>query len=162
DNLGAYRGRGIALMNTGRLPDAIKDFDEVVRLAPNNGQSYRSRGDAYFHSRQSEKAIADFTQAITLDPNDFEAYNNRGAAHREIEDCEKALSLQRDNVNALDSRAWANLRLHEYNKAIADYNVVLERDGKRAFAFFARGVAKQEIKDEPGSLADLEKARELD
>ena len=57
---------------------AIADFDEVIRLTPENADAYFYRGNAWNAKGAYDKAVADFTEAIRLDPKDGRAYANRG------------------------------------------------------------------------------------
>ena len=59
---------------TRRIDAAIMDFNEAVKLDPNDARTYRLRASAYREKSQYDLAIQDCDQAIKLDPNDAVAY----------------------------------------------------------------------------------------
>jgi tetratricopeptide (TPR) repeat protein len=73
--------RGNACYEKNDYDKAISDYNEAIRLNPNNAKAYKERGWAYSCNNEYDKAISDYTEAIGLDPNDAWAYNNRGEAY---------------------------------------------------------------------------------
>ena len=71
----AFFDRGRGNQATGAVDRAIADYDQAVRLNPNDAAVYRFRGYAYSVSQQHLQALADFDQAIRLDPTDASAHN---------------------------------------------------------------------------------------
>ena len=61
--------------------NTIDDFNEAIRLNPNNPFIYYDRANYYFSKKQFQLAIDDYSRAISIDPNIAEAYYNRGLAH---------------------------------------------------------------------------------
>ena len=57
--------------------DAIADYDQALRLNPNNTLAYLGRGIVKAALEQYAAAIADYDQALRLDPNYTLAYNLR-------------------------------------------------------------------------------------
>ena len=58
--------------------EAVADYDEAIRLNPNDDDAYNNRGIVKANLGQHEEAIADFDEAIRLNPNYAKAYSNRG------------------------------------------------------------------------------------
>jgi tetratricopeptide (TPR) repeat protein len=59
---------------------AISDFNEAIRLNPNDAMAYYRRGFVYLKQSietNESKAIADLTEAIRIDQNFVQAYNLR-------------------------------------------------------------------------------------
>ena len=84
-NLGnseAWRERGIIWTQKKEYDKAIADFNETIRLAPNDVIAYFNRGTAWLVKEVYESAIADFNEAIRLNPKFGRAYGNRGIAWR--------------------------------------------------------------------------------
>ena len=69
---------------------ALKDFDEAVRLDPQDAQAYNNRGAVYAELGDYPQAIADFSSAIALQPSFVPAYLNRGHSYHEIGDATNA------------------------------------------------------------------------
>ena len=59
---------------------AIQDFDQAIRLVPENARAYSSRGDTYMSKSDYDRAIQDYDQSIQLDPTNRIVYSNRGRA----------------------------------------------------------------------------------
>ncbi len=86
----AYWQRGVcqALMNEFTQSQGIDsdlravrtqaDFDEAIKLSPNNPYLYYDRATLHAMRRQYQAAIDDYTRAIALDSDIAEAYFNRG------------------------------------------------------------------------------------
>lgn len=95
----AYFCRGMALLNSGRLEQAIDDFTYSYNsgLTPEiRVLSLRNRGTVYSAQGETEKAIADFSTAIDILPGDVDSRFNRANSYR---------------------------RIGEYRRAIADYSI---------------------------------------
>ena len=60
---------------------AIEDFDEAIRLNPEDADAYYNRGVAYGDLGQYEREIQDYDEAIRLNPEYAKAYYNRGVAY---------------------------------------------------------------------------------
>jgi serine/threonine protein kinase/Tfp pilus assembly protein PilF len=58
---------------------ALADFDEAIRLNPENGDSYNGRGFARVLMGQVDSAVADAEQAVQRGPKAFEIYFNAAA-----------------------------------------------------------------------------------
>ena len=70
-----YNNRGVAYHLQGQYQRAIQDFDQAIRLQPDNAIAYNNRGGDYGRMGQTQRAILDFDKAIELDPDNAEAYN---------------------------------------------------------------------------------------
>lgn len=64
-----HRKRGIANQSLGEYQLAFDDFDQAIRLDPNNADYYHNRGNAYYDLKDYQHAILDFKQALDLDSN---------------------------------------------------------------------------------------------
>jgi tetratricopeptide (TPR) repeat protein len=85
---------------------AIADYDEGIRLNPNNAAAFRNRGFVNSRRQRYDRAIQDFDEAIRLDPNVAASFSGRayalrfvGQYERAIADYRKALTLQLDDAN---------------------------------------------------------------
>ncbi len=58
---------------------AVADYNEVIRLEPNDVWAYRNRASYWMERNQDDKALLDFTRALSLAPNDHELYLVRGS-----------------------------------------------------------------------------------
>ena len=87
-----FVGRGVAEARSGDFDQAIADFNQAVRLNPNQAEAYNYRGVTKARKGDSEGAIADFDQAVQLDPKYDNGYLNRGIVRQTKRDFGGALS----------------------------------------------------------------------
>jgi tetratricopeptide (TPR) repeat protein len=73
DAAACYAFRGYALGMTNDLPSAKKNFDEAVKLAPNQPATYFIRGSMYTELGKKAEAIDDFRAVLKIDPNNTQA-----------------------------------------------------------------------------------------
>jgi tetratricopeptide (TPR) repeat protein len=59
---------GIKLYNEGKMPEALAEFDRVVKENPSLPDAYYYRGLAYLASGKTAEAKADFQKLLELDP----------------------------------------------------------------------------------------------
>ena len=96
-----YFNSGIAYYELGKHQQAIKDFNQAIRLDPKFAEAYNNRGIAYGKGKgQYGQAIADYTKAIELNPKYADAFYNRGIGYinlgkkdRACDDWRKACEL---------------------------------------------------------------------
>jgi tetratricopeptide (TPR) repeat protein len=69
---------------------ALKDFEESIRLDPQDPHAYNNRGAVYAELGDHPQAIADFSTAIELQPAFAPAYRNRGNSYLETGDTASA------------------------------------------------------------------------
>jgi tetratricopeptide (TPR) repeat protein len=109
ESLRALNGLGCALLGLatgpkkeGRIGDAIRCFDQVIKASPRFAPAYNNRGRAYHLKKDSNRAVTDFSKAIELDPGYAEAYENRGKAWKDKGDEKRA---EADFAKARELRA---------------------------------------------------------
>ena len=88
----------------GQPAEAIKLFDQVLRLHPGYDKAHYNRGCAHDELGDTDAAIADFSTALKVNPQYFNAYINRGNLYRQqgqfnhaIADFDCAIQLQPDS-----------------------------------------------------------------
>ncbi|NDJ75724.1 MAG: tetratricopeptide repeat protein [Chloroflexi bacterium] len=80
-------------------PQAIDDFSEAVKRAPDNPDYVMQRGMALASMHTYGPAIDDFNRAIEIDPQLARAYYERGLVYQRVEESKKALA---DFMQALE------------------------------------------------------------
>lgn len=73
--------RGVGSADSGDDRAAIADYDEVLRLQPENAEAAYLRGAARDRLGDRSGAVADYDTALRLNPNLLPAYVARAAAH---------------------------------------------------------------------------------
>jgi tetratricopeptide (TPR) repeat protein len=130
-----YNQRGIIYSHMNDYGKAITEFEEAIKLTPDNGEIYNDRGDVYSILENTDKAIADYTEAIRLNPDYSQAYYNRGIEYYRLEsydeaikDYTEAIRLSPDADFAYFNRGSTYFSLGEIDKAIADINAAIKLD----------------------------------
>ncbi len=114
--------------------EAIKDFNLVIKKAPNQPNTYMLRAAAYRALENYEKAAQDYTTAIYIEPS-ADAFFNRGAFYMDInyyqqanDDLNKAIQLNNSHAFAYFYRGTSHLLLGKFEQAVSDFNKVIEFD----------------------------------
>ena len=153
-----------------RPQQALADFTEAVRLAPNDPLLWRHRAE-FRRKRlgQITGAVEDATRAIELDPEWALARYERGEGHRLLGDWERAIE---DDTLALclnpeKGRYWrarGNVWLESGHpeRALSDYSQALKRDETVAGTWVARGHAHSHLGQVREALEDFAKALQLE
>ena len=125
-------------MKLGKPERAIQDYNEAIRLDPEDANTFNKRGIAYFRLGQYERAIEDYDEAIQLAPR-FAPYYNRGMAYfnqglydRAIEDYDEAIRLDPQIAISYANRALAYTRLGKDQEAQLDVARAVELGISRA------------------------------
>ena len=87
---------GVAHSAVQEYLEAMKHYDEVIRIAPRFAAAYYNRGIAKGKLDRYEDEIADYDEAIRIDPKHASAYYNRGIAKDELGRYEEAIADYRE------------------------------------------------------------------
>jgi Tfp pilus assembly protein PilF len=61
--------RGLAYQEKKQPDRAIRDFDQAVRLDPNDATAFAYRAGVYLRTGALDRAISDYDQAVRLGPD---------------------------------------------------------------------------------------------
>ena len=119
-----YLNRGELFFKSGRLDEALADFDKAIAVIPSFYTLYNRLGVAYGENDDFDKAIECFNRSLAINTNDDMAHYYRGYTYsfinqdsRALEDYDKALELNQGNAKAHVQRG--NLYLNTGKKALA-------------------------------------------
>ncbi len=136
DTLALYRARielGRALRLRREPDEAIKAYDEAIKLRPADADAYNQRAIAKNDKRDLTGALADVTAAIERNADHGEALNNRAwlllrlnRAADGLTDANAAVRLLPTRVFVWDTRAQINRQLGNLEAAISDYREALK------------------------------------
>ena len=164
-----YRGRGLAYISKKLYELAILEFDEALKLSPQDTASLGNRGFALKELGQYDRAIADFTEFLRLSPRSDRAYVERGLLRwRKNEfdaakvDFEEALKINPNNVIAHNNRGGLLAKQGKLDEAIAAYGESLRIDPNSLFAYNSRGRTYETKGQLDLAIADYKRAAEHD
>jgi tetratricopeptide (TPR) repeat protein len=129
-----YFDLGFAKQKKGDLEGAMGDYNQAIKLNPNDFSAYNNRGNVKLSKGDLGGAMADYNQAIRLNPKYATSYNNLG------------------NIK---------LRKGDLNGAMADLNQAIELNPQYGLAYRNRGNAKRKKGDLDGAIADFNRALKL-
>lgn len=143
-----YRGRAQMAINRTK---AIADYDEAIRLDPQNSYAFGYRGYAHRVQENFDLAISDYSEAIRIDPEASGFLAGRGHAYisinepkRAIADYSEVIRLHPINPKAKLDRGFANLLLSNWPEAWSDYDAA-QVGTVRFEARYGRGIAALRI-----------------
>jgi tetratricopeptide (TPR) repeat protein len=121
-------------MQKGQLKGSLSDYNQAIKLRPNDPDIWLNRGAVKERLRDLEGAYTDYTQAISLSENYDKAWLNRG--------------------NALQ-------KLGRYTEAMEDYSVAITYNPAYAAAFYNRAIVHERLKQMKEACADILQAEKL-
>jgi tetratricopeptide (TPR) repeat protein len=97
----ARNNLGNALIQKGRLDEAIIQYQKALDTVPDNAEVHNSFGSALFQNGRTDEAIIQFQKALAIQPNHPKAENNlgnaliqKGRAEEAVMHWQKALAMQ--------------------------------------------------------------------
>lgn len=150
--------KGLALADQDNYSDAIKAYDEAIRLDPNFAAAWHNKGNALSSQGKYDEAIKAYDEAIRLDPNNIFAWGDKGmildrlARYDEaIQSISKAISINPGySPYSLITKGHDHYDAGEYDVAIMYYDEAIRLDPEDASGWLNKGLAlhKQDKLDE--------------
>ena len=160
-----YDARGALYATRDKYTQAISDFNEALKLNPEDSEAYNSRGLVYYSQGDHSRAISDYSRAIELSPNFSQAHTNLGNAYylmgdynRAILNYDKAITLDPEYGLAYYNRGLAYNALGDHPRAILDYDQAIKFNPKFSEAYTSRGDAYGSMGDNTRAISDYTKA----
>jgi tetratricopeptide (TPR) repeat protein/nitrogen fixation-related uncharacterized protein len=123
---------GLVLARLGRLPDAIGEYEEALRLKPDYAEAHYNLGNALAQTGRIEEAIAHYRQALRLKPNVAMAHKGLGLALERMGKAseaawqyEEALRIRPDDAEAHNDLGLALKRMGKTPEATGHYEEAL-------------------------------------
>jgi tetratricopeptide (TPR) repeat protein len=164
-----FRERGIAAYRSGDSLGAIGNFDEAIRLNPNDTQSYNIRGNAWDELGIYERALTDYDEALRIDPNNPAVLQDRaimwyrkGALDEALVDLDRAIRFSFSDVNIYCDRGLVWYQKGQHDRAIADFDQAIKLDPSFAAAYLNRGVILHRNKEFNAAFAAVYPAIRID
>jgi tetratricopeptide (TPR) repeat protein len=132
---------GTELYKQARFKEAIKAFDDAIRLDPTRAVLYLNRGAAKGANNDWDGAISDLDKAIELNPNNPQYYGTRGYEYykkgnfaKAIQDHEKHIRMEPKNANGYYNLAriygtCMDARYRDGKKAVQNAKKACELNG---------------------------------
>jgi tetratricopeptide (TPR) repeat protein len=148
----AWNSEGASLVDQEKYKEAIKAYDEAIRIDPNYAEAWFNKGVAYDRQSNSSDAIGAYNKATDINPQYAEAWYNKGndfvdlgKDNEAIKAYNKAIEINPNNADAWYNKGHVFDRMGKYSEAIYAYGVVIEIDPNNADAWYLRGNAFDSI-----------------
>ena len=162
-----YNNLGSALMQAGRVDEAIGQFQEVLVIDPDNAEAYYNLGIAFSQTGRMDEAIADYRKTLEIAPGMGKAHDNLGIALAQegevdeaVEQFHTALLMDPNNAEASYNLGLILAQMGRVDEAIAQFQKTLLMDPNDAdlhtslgTAFFKKGQTDQAIEQYQKALA---------
>lgn len=165
----AYRNRGNSRADAGANAEALADFDQAIRLRPDDASGRAGRARARLALRDVDGAIEDYSEALRLAPQTAALYVGRGHARfvkgdnpAAITDFTEALRLNPKSPSTLNRRGLAYRRSGDLARAIDDYTAAIALNPVYALAYNNRGYVYEAQGRKDDAVADFQAALLLD
>ncbi|HEY3918075.1 MAG TPA: tetratricopeptide repeat-containing glycosyltransferase family protein [Stellaceae bacterium] len=157
--------QGLAFHQQGRLAEAERCYDEVLRGQPNSSSALYMLGLLAFQSRQPQRGVELTARAIALNPNVAEAHNNLGNGLIELKrpaealaSFDRAVALKPDFAEAHNNRGAALNALGRFEEALQSCERAIALRADYAEAHYNRGLTLKGLRRAPEALASYDKA----
>ncbi len=159
---------GLALHRQGKLEDAERTYQEILRRRPDHFDALYLSGVIALQTRKTTLGIELFDKAIALKPDFVEAYNNRGAAlaslgrfDEALSNYDQAIALKPDHAGAHHNRGAALAALGRFAAALASYDNALVFNPDSAETHTSRGAALASLGQPDAALSSCDMAISL-
>ena len=161
--------KGNKFLRIGAVEEALKVYQQVVKLNPENKFAWNILGLIYSDQKKNQDALEVYDQALQILPQASILWNNRGTVLIEMDELEKAL-LSFDRALELDteySDAWNNrgvvfLELGRLPEAIIALDRSIELEPKDGNTWYNLARVYGAIKNKEQTLSSLKKALQWD
>ena len=160
--------KGWTLYRQGKYDDAIKAYDEAIRLDPNLASAWNEKGKVLFMQRLYDSAIQAYDEAISLDPNFAMAWFNKGFALNAIEKFDEAIQAYNEAIR-LDPNykvAWYNKgetlgNQGKYDEAIKAYDEAIRLDPMYFAPWEGKGISLKNVGEYEEAIKAFDEAIRL-
>lgn len=164
----AWCNRGNAYVKMGKPLLALQDYDQAIKLDPEDYDAYYNRGTCYFNIRKYKEALSDLNKAVELNPRMVEAWCNRGNCLRDmgrpdeaVSSYNKAIEISPGFSEAYLNRGIAFELMKRVADALKDYNKAIELYPSNK-AYSARGSLKEKLGQYDEAIQDFNTALEIE
>jgi tetratricopeptide (TPR) repeat protein len=157
-----HLSRGKDLIRENKYDEAIREFNEAIRLEPKNAEAYRSRGRVYSNKKDYTAALADYNTAISFNSKNAEYYFDRFYLYSEsLKDKDKALADITQAINLKPTAFYYSSRGLLYRNerkvelAITDLAQAIRLDPNEYYSYSVRATLYHyDIKNYDLAIAD--------
>ncbi|MEM7550653.1 MAG: tetratricopeptide repeat protein [Bacteroidota bacterium] len=164
-----YYWRGRAQLARGNASISLEDFDQALKINPNNGDAHYNQGRAFMALKEYDKAIKSFDKALLNGFERHDVYRTKGVCHYRLQNYQmafqsykKAYEMDNSDLSSLSGQALSNARLGRYAESVSLIDRAIEKsNGKDAYIFFQKARIEAFFGNEENILQNLEQSFDL-
>lgn len=153
-----------------RYEEALADYERAIAVDAEIGHPHYRRGAIFFNLGDYARAVAEYDEASRKAPQQpyyhaarCEALAALGADWAAAEAaCAEAISIAEQDAYVYFSRGFLRFRQDNLERALADFDVTVERNPESAPGLYGRGVAAIRLGRATEGEADIARALALD
>jgi Flp pilus assembly protein TadD len=165
NNVAALNNLGGALMNAGRIDEAINRFSEAVSVEPGYSPAWNNLGFAFYRGGDLQKALQSLNRALSLNPRFAKAHNNRGLVALKqgntedaIRHFHRAVEIAPGYADAYINRGFAEYSRGRYDDAVIPLQEALKIRPNDDQAYNILGAVLYRQGDVPQAVAHFREA----
>ncbi|HXW64805.1 MAG TPA: tetratricopeptide repeat protein [Burkholderiaceae bacterium] len=129
----AHYNFGLAFGMTGRMSEAIEQFEQALKIKPDFAEAHNNLGIAFRETGRMSEAIEQFEQALKIKPNYALAHNNLGIAlgrtgrmSEAVEQFQQSLKIKPDFAEAHNNLGIAFRDTGRVSEAVKQFEQALK------------------------------------
>ncbi|TDC23384.1 tetratricopeptide repeat protein [Streptomyces sp. 8K308] len=165
----AYTLSGRLHYDKGEYEEAVLEYDEALRLAPDSAWALAYRGDACRLLRRYDDALRDLDRAIQLDGSYAWALGVRGSLfsglrryEEALRDLDRAIDLETDSAWEHAQRGMVHRLSGWYEAAVADFDKAIRLGKDDAWTRWNRGAAHNSAGLIEEAVRDFDRALDME
>lgn len=154
-NYKGYYNRGLLYLKKKQEKEAVKSFDQAIAIYE-YPKAIVGRGSAYHLLGDIAKARADAQRVLANDPGNENAhfilgncYNDENQLNEALSEYNRCIGLNEDESNYYFKRAIVFGKKQDFALCLSDLNTCLALDPLHYEAYYWRGVAKVNLRQNP-------------
>jgi tetratricopeptide (TPR) repeat protein len=137
----AHNNLGAVWHKSGRIDDAIREYQAALKITPESPLARNNLGSAFFEQGRVAEAIQEFRRVLSHHPQSFTGHFNlagallrTGRATEAIAEYEKVLAIKPDFAQAHLALGHALMRAERLPEAIAQFKITVQLQPGNAHA----------------------------
>jgi len=163
-----WNNKGVALYFQGKYDEAIKCFDEAIKLNSSEPSYWNNKGYAFNNQGKYDEAIKAYDEAIKLNSsepsywnNKGYAFNNQGKYDEAIKAYDEAIKLNSSEPSYWNSKGNAFNNQGKYDEAIKAYDEAIKLNSSEPSYWNSKGAALDNQKKYDEALKSYDEAIRL-